>query len=120
MAINSDKNSLFNTGTIGEMGLCVREQREHRKIIENHLPNSSNSFSLVIFSGPLARIVTTGDEKPAFLARAITLTSSVPLCFLRTLKKPDHLLCDGLSLRQPGCLEDFSIISLRRFYERPS
>jgi len=83
----NDKNSLFDRGSIGEMGLCAREQREHRKIIENHLPHSSNSFSLVIFSGPLARIVTTGGEKPTFLARAITLTSPFPLCFLCTLKK---------------------------------
>jgi hypothetical protein len=83
----NDKNSLFDRGSIGDMGLCVREQRKHRKIIENHLPYSSNSFSLVIFSGRLARIVTTGGEKPTFLARAITLTSPFPLCFLCTLKK---------------------------------
>jgi hypothetical protein len=79
--IRSDKNSLFDRGSIGEMGLCVREQREHRKIIENHLPYSSSSFSLVIFSGRLARIVTIGGEKPTFLARAITLTSPFPPVF---------------------------------------
>ncbi|MFX0203597.1 MAG: hypothetical protein ACFFCW_46445, partial [Candidatus Hodarchaeota archaeon] len=82
------------------MGLCAREQREHRKIIENHLPYSLTSFSLVIFSGPLARIVTIGGKKPSFLARAVTLTPPSLLFFLWPLKKPDHLLCDGLSLRQ--------------------
>jgi hypothetical protein len=82
----NDKNSLFDRGSIGEMGLCAREPREHRKIIENHLPYSSNSFSLVIFSRPLARIVTTGGEKPTFLARVITFTSPFPLCYLCTLK----------------------------------
>jgi hypothetical protein len=85
--IRGDKNSLFDRGSIGEMGLCVREQREQRKIIENHLPYSSNSFSLVIFSGHLARIITTGREKLTFVASAVTLTSPFPLCFLCTLKK---------------------------------
>ena len=98
------------------MGLCIREQREQRKIIENHLPYSSNSSSLVIFSGRLARIVNTGGVKLTFLARAVTLTSPFPLCFLCTLKKPDHLLCDELSLRQPGCLQNISDVLLRRFY----
>ena len=69
------------------MGLCIREQREQRKIIENHLPYSSNSFSLVIFSGRLARIVNTGGAKLTFLARAVTLTSPFPLCFLCALTK---------------------------------
>jgi hypothetical protein len=93
--------------------LCIREQREQRKIIENHLPYSSNSSSLVIFSGRLARIINTGGAKLTFLARAVTLTSPFPLCFLCTLKKPGHSFTSATRLSSR-----LSLISLFQLSQR--
>jgi len=77
-----DKNSLFDRASIKEMGLCVSEQRRHSKLIENHLPYNANSFSLVILSGRLARIVTTGGEKLTFLTKTVAILQYLPLSSL--------------------------------------